>query len=113
MLVAKCDFLKKHCFSRLFRLERRTYREIAWVVWRGRVFLEKKLSGWPGNVFLEKQTGLDGLGAYFSRKFNEKYALILVLHRILTIHRFVINVLLFCSNIRISHLCATLDLMLH
>ena len=34
---------------------RRISREIGW-------------SGWPGGVFLEKKAGLDGLGAYFSRK---------------------------------------------
>jgi len=38
-----------------------------------RISREIDWSGWPGGVFLEKKAGLDGLGAYSSRKTNEKY----------------------------------------
>ena len=48
-------FAKKQCFSDVFCFAGCISRGIRGTAWRGGVFLEKK-------------TGLDGLGAYFSRK---------------------------------------------
>ena len=60
----------------------RISREIGW-------------SGWPGGVFLEKKAGLDGLGAYFSRKTHKKYVQISFFHKKSKIHRFLINFFFF------------------
>jgi len=76
-----------------------------------RISQEISWSGWPGGVFLKKKAGLDGLGAYFSRKTNEKYVQISFFHKTLKIHQFLID--FFWRNFGISHLCATLDLRLY